>query len=322
MDWPSFSVVIPTFQRRDVVCDALRALGRIRYDGEFEIIIVVDGSTDGTAAALTQLKARSPLRIIEQPNCGAASARNRGAAEASGEVLLFFDDDMIAAPDVLEEHARSYAAGADAVIGDFPVEDERRSGFLSAGMAERKDWERDEIVTSPFDVFTGHISVRRAAFEQVGGFDETFTAGGKYGNEDIDFGQRLLTRGYQVRRNPKAICHQRSLVEAREYMRRARYVAEADLHFAAKYPELARELFERRGSGRISRRLDLLSRMPLVSHVFGSAVASVSEMALRTRFRSSRKLSHLFNGAYLARYWSAVRTLGKSDPKNRALPRI
>src|SRR5438045_2289438 len=115
MDHPSFSIVIPTYQRRELVCEAVRALCRIKYEGTFEIIIVVDGSTDGTAGALARMEYPVRLRLIEDENGGLAQARNRGASEAQGEILLFLDDDMMCESSILEEHASSYRAGADAV---------------------------------------------------------------------------------------------------------------------------------------------------------------------------------------------------------------
>jgi glycosyltransferase involved in cell wall biosynthesis len=308
MDFPSFSIVIPTYQRREVLCDAVRALGRVKYNGTFEIIVVVDGSTDGTTAALNRLECPVTLRIIDQENRGAAHARNRGAAEAMGEILLFLDDDMIAETDLLEQHARSYEAGADAVLGDFPVEPGSRPGFLSDVIASRKAWERNGPV-GHFDVFTGHLSVRRSVFEQLGGFDESFTAGGKYGNEDIDFGTRLVGR-YDVRHNRGAICHQRSLVGPREYMRRARSTANADLAFAAKHPEFGRELFEKRGALLISNRLRRLSRIPIFPRIFAEVATCAAEIGLRTPLRSSPGLARLFHSAWLLAYWSEVRRNG------------
>jgi glycosyltransferase involved in cell wall biosynthesis len=319
---PSISVLIPTYQRKEVVRDAVRALGRVRYGGEVEVVVVVDGSTDGTAAALARVESAFPLRIFEQPNRGPANARNRAAAEARGEILLFIDDDMIATPEMLEEHGRSHREGADAVVGDFPVELGSRRGFLSESIARQEIWERDELILSPFEVFSGHISVKRSAFEAVGRFDEEYTANGKYGNEDIDFGQRLLRHGYRIRRNPKAVCYQRSLVGPHEYMRRARSVAEADVQFADKHPELAEELFERRGLGKISRKLELLSRAPLLPQILGTLVVSASAVALRTPFRSSRSLAYLFNAAYLVTYWSALRALVRSATGKRAIAPI
>ena len=306
--YPSFSIVVPTFQRRNLVCDAVRRICAIEYEGELETIVVVDGSTDGTAPKLARLKCPVPLRVIEQENRGAAHARNRGAAEARGDIFLFLDDDMIAEPNLLTEHARSYADGADAVLGDFPVDAGSRPGFLSDSIAERKAWERNPPL-SHYDVFTGHLSVRRSVFEELGGFDERFTAEGKYGNEDIDFGLALVDR-FDVRHNPKAICHQRSIVGPREYMRRARATANADLEFAAKHPKLARDLFERRGALEISGRLRLLSRIPLAPRIFSEAAAFVAEIGLRTPARSSRKLTRLFNSAYVLTYWSTIRKKG------------
>src|SRR6476469_7147811 len=105
MDYPTFSIVMPTFQRREVVCDALRSLTALKYGGDVEIIIVVDGSTDGRAEALAQIASPYPVRIIEQANRGASGARNRGASEARGDIILFLDDDMICESDLVEQHA-------------------------------------------------------------------------------------------------------------------------------------------------------------------------------------------------------------------------
>ena len=66
--WPSFSIVMPTYQRREVVCDAVRALSEIDYPGDRELIVVVDGSTDGTANGLRQIDCPFPLKIIELPS--------------------------------------------------------------------------------------------------------------------------------------------------------------------------------------------------------------------------------------------------------------
>lgn len=308
---PAFSIIIPTYQRRDLVCEVVRTLCAIEYAGEFEIIVVVDGSTDGTASVLSSLICTVPIRIVEQANGGAANARNRGAADASGDILLFLDDDMIAEPNLLVEHARCYAEGADAVLGDFPVDAGSRPSFLSDSISSNKAWERKSPL-SHYDVFTGHLSVRRSVFQKLGGFDELFTADGKYGNEDIDFGLALID-AYDVRHNPSAICHQRSTVGPREYMRRARSTAKADLEFAAKHPRLSRDLFERRGASRISNRLRLLSRMPFLPQIVAETATIAAEIALRTPLRSSPKLTRLFNAAYLLTYWAAVRRNGGSS---------
>jgi hypothetical protein len=93
-------------------------------------------------------------------------------------------------------------------------------------------------------------------------------------------------------------------------MRRAASVARADMKFAAKHPQLADQLFERRGYGRTSRRLRLLSRVPGLPRVVARLAVSAAEIGLKTPLRSSPTLSHFFTGAYLVTYWSAIRSEG------------
>ena len=76
----------------------VRSLARQEYDGRFEVVVVVDGSQDGSFEALKELDVSFPLSVFEQSNQGAARARNHGAAATRGEILLFLDDDMEAHP--------------------------------------------------------------------------------------------------------------------------------------------------------------------------------------------------------------------------------
>ena len=242
-DWPSFSIVIPTFQRRDVVCDAARALAATRYRGKIELIVIVDGSTDGTADALRAIDMPFPVNVVEQPNGGASAARNRGAALARSDILLFLDDDMIAEPDLIEQHARLHREGANAVIGNAPIHPGSPAGFLPESVARWIASTKVNSPLSPFDIFSGQLSVRRSIFEKLGGFDTAFTTAAAFGNEDADFGVRLLAAG-DVRHNPAAISRQLYVVSAREFMERARRAVAADLLFVRKHPQLARQLFD------------------------------------------------------------------------------
>ena len=147
-----FSVIVPTYQRRNLVLALVRSMMRQEFDGDFEVIVVVDGSNDGSSDALRKLgriEVPFPLTILEQPNQGAAFARNRGAAVARGEILLFLDDDMEAHPQLLVEHDRSHREGADVVLGHIPLHPESPSNILSAAV---KSWAEDRaclLYTSP-----------------------------------------------------------------------------------------------------------------------------------------------------------------------------
>jgi glycosyltransferase involved in cell wall biosynthesis/peptidoglycan/xylan/chitin deacetylase (PgdA/CDA1 family) len=309
--WPSFSIVIPTYQRRDVVRGSVRALAEVCYPGGIELIVVVDGSTDGTAAALRAIDLPFSLLVVEQPNCGASGARNRGAAIAANDVILFLDDDMIADPKLLDEHARMYRDGADAVIGDTPIHPASPAGFLPESVARWIASTSVKSPLSPFDIFTGQLSVRRSVFEELGGFDTTLTSPTAFGNEDADFGVRLLAR-HDARHNPAAISRQMYVVTPRQFMERARRAVEADLHFVRKHPELARQLFERKGLSRPLARFVYrpLARVPLLPEMIARLAVWAADFALETPFRSNRTIARFFSGARSLAYWSALHANG------------
>jgi len=317
---PSLSVVIPTYQRRDAVCDAVRALTRTDYAGAVELIVVIDGSTDGTAPALAAIACPFPVKIIEQRNAGAASARNGGAAGAVNDVILFLDDDMIADPSLLDEHARLHQDGADAVIGNTPIHPASPAGFLPESIARWIASTSVKSPLSPFDVFSGQLSVRRSVFEELGGFDTAFTSAAAFGNEDADFGVRLLAR-HDVRHNPAAISRQLYVITPRQFMARARRAVAADLHFVRKHPDLARQLFEQKGYSRPVTRFVYrpLARVPLLPQILAWLAVEVAELALKTPLRSSRTVARFFSGARALTYWSALRDSGWLPLSDRLL---
>src|SRR6188472_237804 len=92
---PRVSVVIPTHDRRGPVMRLLRALRRLDpVPGGFEVVIVADGCADGTVEAVRKLDTAFPCAVLEQSASGPAAARNLGAAHATGDILLFLDDDV------------------------------------------------------------------------------------------------------------------------------------------------------------------------------------------------------------------------------------
>jgi glycosyltransferase involved in cell wall biosynthesis len=240
---PRFSLVIPTFRRREVVLGNVAALER-QSERDFEAIVVVDGSDDGSAEALRSLRVSFSLSVIEQENSGAAQARNTGAEAASGEILFTLDDDMRAAPEMLSEHDRSHRAGADVVLGDMPIDPASPSNMLSWGVGEWARLRRERLSAAGAevrldDLLTGQLSIARSAFDAVGGFDAGFTRDGIFGGEDIDLGYRLQKAGFAIVFNPAAISYQYYDVGPALYLRRTREAGRSDAELARKHPELA-----------------------------------------------------------------------------------
>lgn len=237
-----FSIVIPTYQRRDLVAANVAALARQEFADGFEVIVVVDGSTDGSAAALRALDTSFPLVVLEQPNQGRSAACNRGVSAARGEILLFLDDDMEAHPRLLAEHERSLQEGADMVIGHVPLHPNSPKNALSAGVgswAENRARQLSapgSVPTLP-DLLTGQASISRSLFRQLGEFDTNFTRGGSFGNEDLDLGYRLLSQGHRVVFNPNAVSWQYYVVQPRQYLRQWHQAGQADVDFVRKYPD-------------------------------------------------------------------------------------
>jgi glycosyltransferase involved in cell wall biosynthesis len=111
---PAVAVVLASRNRRDSLLRALRALAG--QDRDAEIVLVLDGSTDGSAEAVRSAVLPWPVHIVEQPPTGLASARNRGIAAATRPLILLLDDDIEAAPGLVTAHARAHAGRAEAIV--------------------------------------------------------------------------------------------------------------------------------------------------------------------------------------------------------------
>lgn len=316
MGRPVFSIVVPTFRRRDTVVESVRALKDQTFPGEFETIVVVDGSDDGSAEALRSLELPFPLTIIEQGNEGAASARNRGAREAKGEFLLFLDDDMVADPELLVQHNASLRSGADAVLGHLPLHPDSPSNFLSKAVGEWADerarslGEKKDALTL-LDLLTGQLSLRRELFESLGGFDIRFTQGGSFGAEDTDFGWRLLEAGARVVFNPAAISHQRYVVSFRQFLGQWRQAGQADAILARKHPEIASKLLDlHRAKSRWNRLvLRPLARTALVGGII-SGLAAKSICLAAERWPTNERVKRLFRRTRDLVYWRGMEEAG------------
>jgi glycosyltransferase involved in cell wall biosynthesis len=247
------SVVIPTRDRREELLHTLRALQRQRDPGGgFEVVVVDNGSSDGTLEAARELASGSavPMSAISEPRPGPAAARNAGVEAASGEVILFLGDDTEPGDErLLAAHAELHGAAGDhryGVLGRVawsarqtvtPLMEWLEGGFqfdygsLSAG------------TVAPSRAFwTAHVSVSRDLFERSGGFDVRFPYAAV---EDVELGRRLEELGGRLDYHPELVVMHTHPTELEGSIERSRRVGRSaallyELHPDWDDPGLAR----------------------------------------------------------------------------------
>jgi GT2 family glycosyltransferase len=243
MGSPRFTIIIPTYQRRELVVRNVAVLEH-QTSPDFEVVVTVDGSTDGSAAALRSLRTTFPLTVLEQPNEGRAAALNRGAQVATSELLFFLDDDMQADPAMLAEHDRSHSEGADMVLGHLPLHPDSPRTLLSRGVGRWAERRRERLAgpgahVPVADLLTGQMSISKEIFDRLGAFDVGFNRAGLFGGEDLDFGYRVKRAGLRVVFNEAALSYQLWMVDPGTYLHRALEAGRSAEELKAKHPELA-----------------------------------------------------------------------------------
>jgi glycosyltransferase involved in cell wall biosynthesis len=321
---PRITVIIPTHQRRDLVVTNVRALARQDFAGGFEVIVVIDGSTDRTAEALRALQLPFPLQVVEQSRRGAAVARNRGAALARGAILLFLDDDMEAHHGMLSAHESAHSAGADVVLGNIPLHPRAPSNLLSDGVRAWADERayRLSLQGAPLevgDLLTGQLSVAASVFRRANGFDPSFTAGGSFGNEDLDLGQRLLNNGHRIVYNHHAVSWQNYVVAPRQYLRQYRQAGRADVAFVRKHPDQRSVIFPRE---KLEARLTRWVWRPIAHRPWLAAVLAVPLHWLAVRLvnggRRDAWAGRWFHNIKDFEYWRGVIEAGDIEGRDPA----
>lgn len=183
---PLVSVVIPAYNRAHTIARAITSVLTQDYD-QFEIIVVDDGSTD-TTRAVVEAMTDPRLRVITQANAGVAAARNRGVAEAGGELVAFLDSDDEWLPGKLTAQVSCFRHGSSRLgLVYTGFESITADGMQSVHEAQHSGWIYRDLLAR--NVVTGCGSTamfRRAALEMVGGYDPALPA-----NEDYDLVLRV-----------------------------------------------------------------------------------------------------------------------------------
>ena len=198
------SVVIPTYNRRPILEKCLLALERQQACPEidrYEVVVVDDGSTDGTPDWLRGAAERFPhVRLIEQSHGGPAEGRNRGVDHAYGDVIVFIDSDLVVTDSFLSCHAsslvRSWEARGDRLCFTY-------GAVVNTANFEQPTAERHKLRDLSWAYFaTGNVAIAKEVLQRAGLFDTGFRL---YGWEDLELGERLRRMGVQLIKCPAAV---------------------------------------------------------------------------------------------------------------------
>jgi glycosyltransferase involved in cell wall biosynthesis len=241
---PEISVVIPTRDGGDRVLEVLRALDHQVGAPPFEVVVVDDGSHDGSVERVRALTAAIEVRVLELEPSGPAAARNRGVRAAVGERVAFLGDDTVPAPDWLASHSAGWRrrGGGDeiALIGYTAWHPRLRpSRFLrfldEEGLQFGYGLIRDPEAV-PFNFFyTSNLSVsRRLLLAEP--FDESFPYAAW---EDIEAGYRLVRRGVRLAYEPNAVARHDHATDFERFCTRQERSGYCAVVFWRLHPELA-----------------------------------------------------------------------------------
>jgi len=192
---PRVSVVMPVYNAESTLAECLTRLCTSTF-GEFEVILVDDGSTDQTRA----IAANFPVRIVPTGGrVGPAKGRNIGAREATGEIVFFIDSDVMVRPDTIERLVERFERDdVEGLVGVQAAE----MRYRDLPSQYKNLWMRWTYVRQTGDVplfYTTAAAIRREAFLRAGGFDERYATPSL---EDTAFGQKLARLGMRIRVEP------------------------------------------------------------------------------------------------------------------------
>ncbi|MFZ4556447.1 MAG: glycosyltransferase family 2 protein [Pseudanabaena sp.] len=190
-----WSIIIPTYNRLLILQKCLQAMEAQDFSQSYEIVVIDDGSTDGTVEFLQNHTSDFPhVRLFEQNHEGAAIARNTGIDLAQGETIVFIDSDLVVTPVFLSAHAKALGNSDRAFTYGLVI---NTNNFENPTSAQVKI---QDISTAFFA--TGNVAIAKHWLLEAGKFDPSFR---QYGWEDLELGVRLKNLGLKLIKCPEAV---------------------------------------------------------------------------------------------------------------------
>lgn len=235
-------MVIPTRNRAPKLERTLQSLASQTVSAqEFEVIVVDNGSADRTPEVLRCWRERLPhWQCFKQLQPGAAAARNRGVLASRGQVVLFLDDDVVAAPDLIQEHLETHISHPGSAVLGYVRNGWNKNDSAFYWVISHKELLHSFHFPNPSDVpflhlYTCNASIPRSALLKAGLFDEQFV-GAAF--EDTDLGYRLKRSGCRLIFNSRAAVLHEPLLSLATFEQKRFNAGNALRQLIKKHPEL------------------------------------------------------------------------------------
>ncbi|MEP0916212.1 glycosyltransferase [Leptolyngbya sp. DQ-M1] len=194
------SVVIPTYNRKPILEKCLRALECQQFS-EYEVVVVDDGSTDGTVEWLRSNAADFPhVRLFCRNHQGAAAARNYGVEQAKGDTIVFIDSDLVVTDVFLRSHVEALIQAQKELGSDCCFTYGRVINTANFDDPTSEPYKLTDFSAAYFA--TGNVAIARHWLIKAGLFDTGFK---QYGWEDLELGVRLKNLGLKLIKCPEAV---------------------------------------------------------------------------------------------------------------------
>jgi len=234
---PRASVLIPSYNNKDRLLACIERFEHQTFPlAELEVVVVIDGSVDGSAAALRSLDTTFELRVVEQENSGRAAALNRAAAEARAEILIVTDSDILPNDAFVASHVAGQGT-ADVVLGPIPLSKQSPVSFLTDGVQRWADRHERRMLGGTegigcSEIYGANLSINKDKFEAIGGYRTDLRR-----TEDFQLGKKILNAGYSVAFAPHAVAEQIYDKTIPDWCNDFYYDGISHVRFVAEFPD-------------------------------------------------------------------------------------
>ena len=234
------SVIIPTYNGRHKIGNLLQSL-ESQTHSDFETLVVIDGSTDGTLDYLHKEKWNlANFKIISQSNCGRAQVRNKGAKKASGELLIFIDDDMRMEPNAISLHIDHHQKFSNSILVGNQIEDlakcktsiQKYKAYKSRFWGEPQEKYPKALKEKNIFLTGANFSISKNLFDTLEGFNPKLTDG-----EDLELALRAHFMNTQLYFNREILGWHDDFISADYYIRRLQEYSSSIRKIVSLHPD-------------------------------------------------------------------------------------